>query len=311
MRHHSVDKDGASGKNLRHRRVLGDALRPHGINSPGTDVKLAHAGCMPSTGEESDRHTRHAVILSGPAVKVTLVGIILALLAACGGAQEGKADSDSTLTVLAASSMASALTTVADSFEASNDGVEVRLSFGGSPTIASQIRNGLPADVLITASQDSMALAGTRAVDPQVFARNWIIIAVAAETQRSIRSAVDLNRPNVTWVRCDDAVPCGKAALQALANSAVTATPASLEPDVAAVVGRLLSGEVDAGIVYRSSLVGNPQLFAVEFPEPVSVELLYSVMRDSEHAELARRFVTHLLQAGDVLTRAGFEMVSP
>ena len=79
-------------------------------------------------------------------------------LAACGSDDSAEAQKDETLTVFAAASLKSTFTELAEEFEKSHEGVEVRLSFGGSSDLAAQINEGAPADVFASADERTMAL---------------------------------------------------------------------------------------------------------------------------------------------------------
>ena len=60
---------------------------------------------------------------------------------------------------------------MAEEFEKSHEGVEVRLSFGGSSDLAAQIDEGAPADVFAAADERRMALVadeGGTAKDAEV-----------------------------------------------------------------------------------------------------------------------------------------------
>ena len=54
------------------------------------------------------------------------------------------------------------------------------------------------------------------------------------------------------WVRCADEVPCGRVAVALLADLGITAEPVSLEEDVRAVLDKVVTGEVTAGLVYAT-----------------------------------------------------------
>ena len=72
------------------------------------------------------------------------------LMASCGG------DGDATLRVFAASSLTEAFTDVARAFEAENPGVRVRLDFGGSQRLRTQLEFGAKADIFASADHLQM-----------------------------------------------------------------------------------------------------------------------------------------------------------
>ena len=74
-------------------------------------------------------------------------GLLLLLpLTACGGDGD-----DQTLTVLAAASLTGTFTELAEAFEEEHPGVDVELVLGSSTTLAEQVVDGAPGEVLATA----------------------------------------------------------------------------------------------------------------------------------------------------------------
>ena len=83
--------------------------------------------------------------------------------------------------MLAAASLTETFTTLAKEFEADHPGVDVKLAFDSSATLAEQVTQGAPADVLATADEDTMQTvvdAGGTEGDPQVFATNHLQLVV-------------------------------------------------------------------------------------------------------------------------------------
>jgi molybdate transport system substrate-binding protein len=179
-------------------------------------------------------------------------------LTGCGSSGSAGGRETGTLTVLAASSLTEAFTTLAGDFERDHPGTHVRLSFDSSATLAEQVDQGAPADVLATADQETMrtvVAAGNTAGRPRVFATNHIVLAVPKGNPARIRRFQDIARPGVEYVVCVASAPCGRLAAKVLAASGVTAEPASEEVDVKAVLTKVRLGEADAGLVYASDIV--------------------------------------------------------
>jgi molybdate transport system substrate-binding protein len=158
------------------------------------------------------------------------------------------------VTVLAAASLTGVFTDLAKTFEAEHRGVDVRLAFDSSATLATQVVQGAPADVLATADQRTMATAvdADAVQDPQVFATNTLVLVVPADNPAGITGFGDLQHPSVTYVACDEAAPCGALAKTELAANRITHPPKSLEVDVKAVLTKVSLGEADAGLVYAT-----------------------------------------------------------
>ena len=198
------------------------------------------------------------------------VALLLALVAAlalagCGGSDassggsRGSSEKETgTLNVLAAASLTETFTSLAKDFEADHPGVTVKLAFDSSATLAEQVTQGAPADVLATADEATMQTvvdAGGTEGDPQLFATNHLQMVVPKDNPANIQQFSDLEKPGVKYVVCVDTAPCGKLAAKVLAATGIKAKPASEEVDVKAVLSKVELGEADAGLVYATDAV--------------------------------------------------------
>lgn len=198
--------------------------------------------------------------LSRAARSAALFGVIAGAMVGCGGSSDPAAD------VLAASSF----TDVAEPLEVlleSELDVDIRFSFGSSASFLQQIDQGSPATAVITADTDTMRLIEAAAlVEPSVpITKNDLIIVTSdTEKARSVRSLADLADDDVIVVVCTSTAPCGKATDDLLASASVTLSPASREPNVRATLTKVLLGEADAAIVYRTDALAHPELRTVD-----------------------------------------------
>ena len=248
------------------------------------------------------------------AVPATLGGVLIAALPACGsGGSPASGSGEGTLTVFAASSLTATFTELAEDFEADHDGVDVELSFGGSSDLVAQVQQGAPADVVATA--DTLNMEKLTAEDlveaPVDFATNTLRIAVPPGNPASVRTLQDLAEPGLSLVVCAPEVPCGAAAAAVAEEGGVTLSPVSEEQSVTDVLGKVTSGEADAGLVYVSDvLAAGDDVEGVAFPEAQAVMNTYpvAVVADTDLDELAADFVA--LVTGDrgqaALSDAGF-----
>lgn len=235
---------------------------------------------------------------------------LLVPLGACGDSD----DDTTTLTVYAAASLTATFEQLGEEFEAEHDGVDVQLSFGGSADLVTQIQEGAHADVFAsadTANMDKLTGDGLASGDPEDFATNTLEIAVPPGNPAGVTGLQDLARAGVDLVVCAPEVPCGAAA-QAVAEAAgVTLSPVSEEQSVTDVLAKVTSGEADAGLVYRTDVLGaRDGADGVEFPEAASVVNTYPIVsvEGSDEPDLAREFVELVLGATgrEVLADAGF-----
>ncbi|WP_067476152.1 molybdate ABC transporter substrate-binding protein [Actinomadura hibisca] len=253
---------------------------------------------------------------------ITAAAAATVLLAAAGCGDTGdsgdKASPGSgggkTLTVFAAASLTETFTELGKSFEGSHPGVKVRFNFGGSSTLAQQITQGAPVDVFAAASPATMkpVTDGGAAAQPQVFAKNRLVIAVPAKEAGKVSRLADLGKSGLKVVLCAEQVPCGAAAGKALAAGGVKVEPASREQDVKAVLTKVRLGEADAGLVYRSDAkAAAADVKGVEFPESAKAINDYPIaaLTKAPQSGLAKEFVQLVLsqQGKDTLVKAGFE----
>jgi molybdate transport system substrate-binding protein len=246
-----------------------------------------------------------------------LLGMSLAVLvlpsASCGSDDE-TGGGTTTLTVYAAASLTSTFEEIGRRFEAEHDGVQVKFSFGGSSDLVAQIQNGAPADVFAsadTANMDKLVAAGLDGGDPQDFATNVLEIAVPPGNPADVHSFQDLAGPDVKVVVCAPEVPCGAATSQVAQRAGVTVHPVSEERSVTDVLGKVTSGEADAGVVYVTDvLAAGDSVDGIEFPESAEVVNTYPIapVEGTDDADLAREFIELVLgDAGQqILQDAGF-----
>lgn len=188
-----------------------------------------------------------------------------ALVAGCssgssgGGSSSGSGgsggDGSKTLTVFAASSLTEAFGTLARTFQKQHPGVKVRFSFDSSATLAEQVTQGAPADVLATADTKTMQTAvdhKDNAGKPQIFTTNTMVLVVPSNNPGHISKFADIGKAGVSYVTCVDTAPCGALAKTLLDANHITAKPKSQEVDVKSVLGKVELGEADAGMVYAS-----------------------------------------------------------
>ncbi|HSO90147.1 MAG TPA: molybdate ABC transporter substrate-binding protein [Arthrobacter sp.] len=234
-------------------------------------------------------------------------------LAGC-AAPAGAGGAGATVTVFAAASLKAPFTALAEHFEAANPGTTVTLSFAGSSDLATQISQGAPADVFASADANTMArLSGAGLVEgrPRDFASNVLTIAVPPENPASIGSFADLARPGVNTVMCAPQVPCGAAAKSVEQETGIILSPVSEESSVTDVLGKVISGEADAGLVYVTDVqAARDKVQEIPFPESAQAVNTYPIaaVRSSRNKDLAASFVEAVLgpDGQQLLRGAGF-----
>jgi molybdate transport system substrate-binding protein len=237
---------------------------------------------------------------------------VVTLLAACGSSPVDDPSSSAvsgTVDVYAAQSLTAAFTEIGDAFEDAHPDVEVALNFAGSAALVGQITQGAPADVVATADEASMSTlmsAGLVDGEPAVFARNLLQIVVRAGNPKAVDGIADLATPGTVIALCAANVPCGSYARRALDRSGITVRPASEETSVAGVLGRVRSGEADAGIVYATDVRAASDLEGVAIEDAVNSPAAYphAVVKGTDDAVSAEAFVAFVeSRAGQAILR--------
>ena len=186
-----------------------------------------------------------------------LVVVSVALvLAGCGGDDEGaqtqaetsaaetsaaetSTPSTSGLTVYAAASLTEVFPTIDPA---------PQYNFAGSDELATQIREGAPADVYAAASSKyPQELFDEGLVEePVTFASNRLVLIVPKDNPAGIESIEDVTEPGTKLVIAAEGVPVGdytRQVLEELELSAALDNVVSNEDDVKGVVGKVALGE--------------------------------------------------------------------
>jgi molybdate transport system substrate-binding protein len=240
----------------------------------------------------------------------TALSVTLAALAAgCGATPAGEDGGDGSVTVLAAASLTTPFSALADQYTADHPGTEIRLSFGSSTTLAQQVAQGAPADLLATAGEAPLTLLGdVEPTETVTIARNTLEIATPPEDAAGVAGLEDLTRPDVDVVLCVATAPCGKAADEVLRAAGVTPHVVSREVDVSATLAKVRLGEADAAVVYRSDVASaDGSVSGVEIPAEQNTTLTYPLARFGD-AAAARAFAAYVAgpDGTEALTDDGF-----
>ncbi|MFZ6027432.1 MAG: molybdate ABC transporter substrate-binding protein [Chloroflexota bacterium] len=219
------------------------------------------------------------------------------------------------LNVFAAASLTEAFTEIGRAFEAERPEVKVIFNFAGSQQLVQQMAEGAPADVFASANQKQMdAAIQTGRIDgdaAQVFARNQLLLVYPADNPAGLGRLEDLAKPGVKLVLADENVPVGQYARDFLDKTAqdaafgsdyaarVLGNVVSYENNVKSVLGKVVLGEADAGIVYTSDVIGEDatKVGRIEIPDALNVPAVYplAALNDSQQVEAAQAFVAMVL----------------
>ncbi|MEU6000681.1 molybdate ABC transporter substrate-binding protein [Streptomyces sp. NPDC047197] len=250
-----------------------------------------------------------------------LTAALLVPLAACGNEDDtndsgekaaGAAAPKADLTVLAASSLTDVFETAGAAYEKENPGTKVNFSFAGSQELAAQVKQGAPADALVTADTKTMDGLGSDTGTPSVIAKNRLVIAVGEGNPKKVAELKDLSDSKLKVVLAAAEVPVGRYSQQILDDQKIDVKPVSQEPNVRAVLSKVELGEADAGLVYKTDAATAPKkVDAIKIPDGQNAIADYpaATLKTSKHADAASAFVKWLSTpaAQKILQDAGFE----
>lgn len=257
--------------------------------------------------------------------------IMLAITTSLNRVVATSADVEQTLTVFAAASLQDAFTEIAANFSAAHPTASVEFNFGNSATLATQLVEGVVADVFASANERQLEVvrkAGRITDVSRTFARNRLILIVPSDNPAQLTGLRDLARPGLKLVLAAKSAPVreytnsmldkmaalpeyGEAYRAAVLNNVV-----SEETNVRQVAAKVAFGEADAGIVYQSDVTPDlaAQVIAFPIPDDLNTIAAYPIvaLADSAEPELAEAFIQYVLsEAGQaVLATWGFVVLT-
>lgn len=249
-------------------------------------------------------------LLSRAAFVAASVALTLVTVAGCAAV-------DTSLNIALASSLTPMQMALEESAAEVSE-LDVNMSTEGTATLITQILEGKPADILISADAESITqLTDANAVagKPVALAVNQLVLAVASENPSAINALDALNDDSVTWVRCATEVPCGSLALRVIEENGISSKPLTETQNVAAAVALITSGEVDAGFVYATDVAAsNGALKTVDAPElsDATATVTGVVLGASTHASVAKSILSRWASPEFAITwrNAGFTPVA-
>ncbi len=221
--------------------------------------------------------------------------------------------------VFAAASLTDSLREIGIAWEMET-GTRVVANLGGSSILARQIREGAPADLFLSADEIQMdglekaglIVPGTR----RSVLSNTLVIVVPADSRMKMSSERDLAEAGVQRIALAEpsSVPVGVYSKKFLEGAGIWASVAPKvipTENVRATLAAVESGNVDAGIVYKTdAMISKRVRIAFEVPGargPV-ISYPFTLVKGAPHEAEARRLLAYLTskEARAVFAKYGF-----
>lgn len=242
------------------------------------------------------------------------------------------------LTVFAAASLTESLTAIGEKYMAENENVKINFNFDSSGKLYTQIKEGAPCDLFISAAPKQMnQLDGTLKDDADKnpdgldmlvegsrldLLENKVVLAVAEGSDKGIDSfdklAELLKSGGVTLAIGNEDVPVGQYTKKIFAyyeiDEAAIAANLTYGSNVKEVTTAVSEGTVDCGIIYASDAYSAGLTVAAEATADMCGQVIYpaAVLNISKNQEAAKEFLAYLQtdEAMKVFEAVGFASVA-
>ena len=263
---------------------------------------------------------------------IVFVTAVLLALCACGSKEEGTTKAAGTaettgaagekkeIIALAAASLKDVCGELEKMYEEKNQGIDLVFSYAGSGALQTQIEEGAPADLFISAAQKQMkALSEKNLMKADTVGdllENKVVLVVPSGSTLGLTSFEDVKRDGVKMIGIGDleSVPAGQYAKTIFTNLGlwdVVEKKANYGTDVRTVLTWVESGEVDCGVVYATDAYTTDKVKIVaEAPEGSCDPVIYpaGVVAASKNVDEATAFLNYLKsdEAMKVFEKYGF-----
>jgi molybdate transport system substrate-binding protein len=250
---------------------------------------------------------------------LAVVYVALTVLIAASNAGSAAAAEKTTIQVSAAISLTDALYAIKKVYAEKEPAVELYFNFGSSGLMQKQIEEGAPVDLFISAGKRQMdALASQGLIIPDSrtdLLGNELVLLVAKEKKDKIRGFSDLIRNAASFsIGQPEIVPAGKYAKETLVNMKlwnVLEKRIVFAKDVRQVLAYVDSGNVDAGLVYRTDArLAKSAILVTSAPQGSYTPIVYPMaeIKSSKNRAATGKFMAFLRsgQAAHIFSRYGF-----
>jgi|GEM_PF-50890 len=224
------------------------------------------------------------------------------------------------LLVSAAASLTDAMNELTKVYNAEQKDVKITYNFGSSGSLQTQIEQGAPADIFISAATKQMNALDDKGLIIKDTKKNLLknrMVLVVPKDSSKIKEFSDLTSAKVIALGEPESVPAGKYGQELLTKLGLWDKISSkmvYAKDVRQVLAYVESGDADAGIVYRTDALISDQVKVAKLAdESLHSPVVYpaAVIKGTKNEAAARDFVKFLNsgKADAVFDKYGFTVI--
>lgn len=251
--------------------------------------------------------------------------VVTAIITGCGGEKPtppAAPPQKVELNVSAAVSLKDALAEIQKNYETKNPNTKLIYNLGASGALQKQIEQGAPADIFISAAPKQMNdLEEKNLVNKATrknLVENKLVIIVPKGSALDISKYEDLTKDEVQKISIGETatVPAGQYAQEVLKKLGIwdkIQSKAVLAKDVRTVLTYVETGNVEAGIVYKTDAISSEKVkIAATAPEGSHQPIVYpaAVLSGTKQAKTAEDFLAFLTtpESKAIFEKYGFTM---
>lgn len=223
-------------------------------------------------------------------LKIMTILMVMAMLTSACAAGPGRAEAPGEkveITILAAASLTDVCNELKTRFEEENRNITVNLSYGSSGALQTQIEEGAPADVFMSAAMKQMtALEEAGLVDSDSIVQlleNKVVLIVPEGSDAKVASFEDVATDAVAMIGLGEpgSVPVGQYSEEIFESLGIldeVTEKANYGSDVRTVLSWVETSAVDCGVVYATDAYTSEEVSIVcEAPEGSCRRVIYPV----------------------------------
>ena len=251
-------------------------------------------------------------------IPLTIIFILVSLMA-ISGCTPGKP----TLNVSAAGSLTDVISEINKLYREANPQTDLTENYASSGTLQTQIENGAPTDVFLSAAQKQMnALQDQQLIIDESrkdLLCNKVVLIVPADSELEITGFEDLTGDQVQKIAIGDPdfVPAGMYASQTFDQLGITEQLQNklvMGSDVRQVLIYVEGGNVDAGIVFITDALLTDKVKVIAYaPDNINNTIVYpvAIVKTCKNREIAQGYIDYLYtdEAKMVFEKYGFSVV--